>query len=262
MEVLLGSAALVGCTVLLCESLRWIIRRTLPKSLGLDLAMEVVSTLQLSCCTREMVLLGTTAGLKLWLSLSLTYLLTVLHCLTSRSATCNPCGSLDQWLRGLARGSGAALQVMAQFAGAALSWVLVPHLRSLRLSPLHELNVDCKTILHVPTLSGALVEMTCALSLFLILHLFPRVSDLLRPHVVALTITGIVYGGAPLSGAVFNPALALAFVFLCQGLTPLQYISVYWIGPLTGAFLSYMLLENVLPKFKPPKTTSTHVKRD
>ncbi|KAM5179578.1 aquaporin-11-like [Mantella aurantiaca] len=260
MELLLGSVAMFGCTVLLCELLRWILRRTVPAGLGLELAMEVVSTLQLCCCTREMALLGTRAGLQLWLSLTLTYLLTVLHCLTCQSATCNPCGSLDQWLRGLAQ--GIPLRVMAQFAGAALSRALVPHLWSLGLSPLHGLGEDCVSPLHVTPQSGALVEMTCALSLFLILHQLPHISAPLRPHAVAATITAIVYAGASLTGAVFNPTLAFAVVFLCHGNTYLQYILVYWIGPLTGTAISFFLLEIIFPKFKLPKASPERMKKD
>ncbi|XP_040195890.1 aquaporin-11-like [Rana temporaria] len=262
MELLLGSAAVVGCTVLLCELLRWIFRRAVPAGLGRDLAMEVVSTLQLCCCTRENVLLGTKVTFQLWQSLSLTYLLTVLHCATSQGATCNPCGSLDQWLRGLVRSSHTPLRVLAQFAGAALSRVLMPHFWSLGLSPLHLLDKDCESFLKITSLSGVLVEMTCSLSLFLILHLLPGVSAPLQPHVVATAITVIVYEGGPLTGAVFNPALAFAIVFWCHGNTHLQNIFVYWIGPLIGAAISFLLLEYILPKFRLTKVSSERMKKD
>ncbi|XP_018429907.1 PREDICTED: aquaporin-11-like, partial [Nanorana parkeri] len=193
LELLLGSAALVACTVLLCELLRWACHRSLPPGLGLELALEVVSTVQLCCCTLEMGLLCAKADLDLWLVLALIYLLTVLHCMTFQTATCNPCGSVNQWLRGLAPGSHTLLKVMVQFAGAGLSRVLMPHLWSLGLSPLHQLNKDCMSPLQVSPLSGALVEMTCALSMFLILYPLPRVSAPLQPHMAALTITGIAY---------------------------------------------------------------------
>ncbi|XP_073473950.1 aquaporin-11-like [Aquarana catesbeiana] len=257
LELLLGSAALVACTVLLCELLRWACHRIVPKGLGLELALEVVSTVQLCCCTLEVDLLCTKAEIELWLLLVLIYLLTVLHCLTFQGASCNPCGSVNQWLRGLAQGSQTVLKVMAQFAGAGLSWMLMPHLWSLRLSPLHQLGKDCESPLQVSPLSGALVEMACAISLFLILHPLPRVSAPLQPHMVALTITGIAYAGGPLTGAIFNPVLAFAVVFLCHGHSYLQYIIVYWLGPLIGMLLSFLVLEYMLPKLQPGR-----VKRD
>ncbi|KAM9319800.1 aquaporin-11 [Gastrophryne carolinensis] len=251
MELVLNSAALVGCVLLLCEFLRWVLQRTLRPGLVLELAMELVSTLQLCCVTQEMVILGTRAHLHLWHALTLTYVTTVLHCMTFRTAGCNPCGSVGQWLRGQVGAPHTLLRVMAQFAGAALSQVLMPHLWSLGLSPLHHLELqDCKSPLNVSLLSGALVEMSCTLSLFLILHHLPRVSEPLRPHAVALTITGIVYAGAPLTGAVFNPALAFAVFFPCIGNTYQQFMFVYWIGPLIGTVLSVLLLESMFPKHK------------
>ncbi|XP_075707479.1 aquaporin-11 [Rhinoderma darwinii] len=262
MHLLLGSVALVGCLVVLCELLRSVTRWKVRSGLAQDLLIEVVSTLQLSCCTREMVLLGTLGGIQPWLALTLTYLLTVLHCLTSQGATCNPCGSLEQWLRALAPGSHIILKVAAQFVGAALSRVLMPNLWLLGLSPLHEWDEGCRSPLNMAPWQGALVEMTCALSLFLALHFLPRVKSQYRPHVVALTITAIVYSGGPLTGAVFNPALAFAVVFLCQGNSLLQYIIVYWIGPIIGMVVSIVILERSIPKLRRDKAPQRHVKRD
>ncbi|XP_068120947.1 aquaporin-11-like [Hyperolius riggenbachi] len=250
-ELVLGSAALIIYTVFLCELLRWVCRRALPAGLGLDLALEVVCTVQLCCCTLEVDLLCTRTDAELWLALTLTYLLTVVHCTTFGSATCNPCGSMNQWLYGKVKASRAVLQVVAQFVAAGLSWVLMPHLWSLGVSPLHKMDKDCYSPLQVSYLTGALVEMACALSLFLTLQPLPRISEALQPHMIAVTITLIAYAGATLTGALFNPVLAFAVVFLCQGNTYLEYIFVYWIGPLIGTFISFLLLKYILPKFRP-----------
>ncbi|XP_075054700.1 aquaporin-11 [Mixophyes fleayi] len=255
----LGSAALLGCLLLLCELLRFVSRRILPPGQGRELALEAVATLQLSCCTRELILLGTVGNVESWLALTLTYLQVVLHCLTSRGATCNPCGSVHQWLRGLATGAQTCMRMGAQFVGAALSWVLMPGLWVLRLSPLHEMSGGCSNPMSVAPLSGALVEMTCALCLFLMLHYLPRVKTQIQPHVVALTITAIVYAGAHLTGAVFNPALAFPVVFMCHGSTLSQYIIVYCIAPLVGAVISILAVERGIPKLE---QTSTLPKRD
>ncbi|KAG9469531.1 hypothetical protein GDO78_020297 [Eleutherodactylus coqui] len=236
MHVLMGFAAMIGCMVGLCQLLRSVVRWKVRPGLAQNLLIEVVSTLQLGCCTREMILLATLGGIELWLAMTLTYLLTVLHCLTFQGATCNPCGSLELWLRALVPGSHMVLTVAAQFVGAALSRVLMPNIWQLELSPLHKWDVVCRSPLNVAPWQGALVEMTCALSLFLALHFLPRVKSEFRPHVVALTITAIVYTGGPRTGAVFNPALAYAAVFLCQGNSFLQYAAVYWIGPTIGEY--------------------------
>ncbi|XP_069825826.1 aquaporin-11 [Dendropsophus ebraccatus] len=262
MHLLLGSAAVVACTVLVCELLRSVTRWKVRPGLAQDLLLEVVCTLQLSCCTREMILLGTLGGIQLWLGLTLTYLLTVLHCLTSLGTACNPCGSLEQWLRALAPGLHLPLKVAAQFVGAALSRVLMPNIWLLRLSPLHEWDEGCRSPLTITPWQGALVEMTCALGLYLTLHFLPRVKSQYRPHVVAVTITAIVYLGAPRTGAVFNPALAFAVVFLCQGNSLLQYVIVYWIGPTIGMLISVLILERGVPRLRRDKAAPHRVKRD
>ncbi|XP_040282350.1 aquaporin-11 [Bufo gargarizans] len=260
MHLLLSSMALVGFTVAVCQLLRSVARWKVRSGLAQDLLVEVVSTLQLSCCTREMFLFGTLGGIQPWQGLALTYLLTVVHCLTFQGATCNPCGSLEQWLRAQSPGSHIILRVAAQFIGAALSRVLMPNIWLLGFSPLHEWKDGCRSPLNMAPWQGALVEMTCALSLFLAMHFLPRVKSQYRPHVVALTITAIVYEGGPRTGALFNPALAFAVVFLCQGNSLVQYILVYWVGPIIGTVVSIVILERCIPKLKRDKTS--HVKRD
>ncbi|XP_063807354.1 aquaporin-11 [Pseudophryne corroboree] len=262
MHLVLGSVALVGCALLICELLRWLSRRYLPSGQGQELALEAVGMLQMGCCTREMILLGSLGGLDTWLALTLTYLQVVLHCLTSRGATCNPCGSAQQWLCGRAPGAQTALRVGAQFAGAALSWVLMPRLWLLGLSPLHGVAGQCSNPMRVALVPGALVEMTCTLCLYLILHFLPQVKAQQQPQVVALTITGIVYAGAHLTGAVFNPALAFAVMFMCQGSTLSQYVTVYCIGPLIGMVLSILALERGIPKLGLARKSPKLPKRD
>ncbi|KAM4044281.1 aquaporin-11 [Anomaloglossus baeobatrachus] len=262
MHSLLGFVAVVGCIVALCEFLRLVTHSKVRPGLTHDLLIEVISTLQLSCCTREMVLLGTVGGIQPWLALSLTYLLTVLHCLTSQGATCNPCGSLEQWLRAQTPGLHIILRLGAQFVAAVLSQVLMPLIWLLRLSPLHEWREECRSPLNMAPWQGVLVEMTCALSLFLTLRFLPRVESRYRPHVVALTITAIVCAGGHLTGAVFNPALAFAVVFLCQGNSFLQYVTVYWIGPIIGMVASILILDHGIPKLRQYRASSHAVKRD
>ncbi|KAM3934775.1 aquaporin-11 isoform 1-T2 [Leptodactylus fuscus] len=262
LHLLMGSVALIGSTIVLCQLLRSVIRWKVKSDRAQDLLIEVVSTLQLCCCTREMVLLGTLGGIQQWLGLTLTYLLTVLHCATFQGATCNPCGSLEQWLRAQSPGRYIIQKLAAQFVAAVLSRVLMPNIWLLRLSPLHQWDVVCWSPLNMPPWQGALVEMTCALSLFLAVHFLPQVKPQYRYHVVALTITAIVYAGAPLTGAVFNPALAFAVVFLCQGNSLLQYVAVYWIGPIIGMVVSVVILERGIPKLRRDKVSPRHVKRD
>ena len=43
-----------------------------------------------------------------------------------------------------------------------------------------------------------------------------------------------LFTGGSISGAVFNPVLALSIQFPCSGNTFLEYCFVYWLGPLLG----------------------------
>ncbi|CAH2225609.1 aquaporin-11-like [Pelobates cultripes] len=248
MEVLWGSALLMAVIVLLCEGLRSLLPRKLH-GLHLELAFEAVSTVQLCCCTWELVLLGVRGGLDPLLSLGLTYLMTVIHCLSLRAA-CNPCGSLQLWLRKEASGVDTTLRLVAQFAGAALSRLVMPFFWKLRLSHLHEdwKAEDFRSPLSIGPLSGAGVEMLSALCLLILLRNLGKVEEQFRPHVVAMLITGLVYAGGHLTGAVFNPALAFSVLLSCEGNTFLEYAFVYWLGPVIGLILSILLLDGCIPK--------------
>ncbi|KAM8977683.1 aquaporin-11 [Pelodytes ibericus] len=253
MEVMWGSALVVASTVLLCELLRTVCRMKLKPGLPQQLLFEVISTFQLCCCVRELALLGSKGGLDPLLSLGFTYLQTILHCLTAQAA-CSPCGSLQQWLLGDSPAEDTLLLIGAQFLGAELSRVAMPALWTLSLSPMHERGDEgCSSPLHVIPLYGAGVEMLCTVCLILLLSKLDRVKDHYRPHLVALLITGLVYAGGHLTGAVFNPALALSIVFSCEGSTLLQYIFVYWIGPVIGVIVSILLINGGIPILAPEK---------
>lgn len=253
MEVLWGSALLVAVTVLLCEGARIVCRRKLRPGLALELAFEAVSTLQLCCCVRELALLGSRGDLDPALGLGLTYLFTVLQSFTAQAA-CNPCSSLQLWLRGEATGEDTALRVGAQFVGAQVSRMAMPALWAFGLSPLHlegAQETECESPLSIDPLSGACFEMFCALCLFILLRNLDRLEAQLRPHLVAMLITSLVYAGGHLTGAVFNPALAFSLLFSCEGNSLLEYIFVYWLGPVIGLILSILLLDGRIAIFSP-----------
>ncbi|KAM4796149.1 aquaporin-11 [Rhinophrynus dorsalis] len=254
MPVLYLSLLVVVAVVLLCELLRALCRARLQAGVQQELALEVVCTLQLCCCIREAVLLGTAGGLEPSLCLTITYLLTVLHCLTSAPAVCNPCGSLHRWLRMEESALLTSLRLCAQFLAAGLSRLLMPVVWSLELSPLHGRQAaSCISgPLRTSVLPGAGVELLCALCLYVLLHYLHRVKPVYQPHLVALLITTLVYLGGHLTGAVFNPALAFSVLFHCEGNTFSEYAVVYWAGPVIGMILSVFLFDRCIPRFKGP----------
>ncbi|XP_049470410.1 aquaporin-12B-like [Panthera uncia] len=52
----------------------------------------------------------------------------------------------------------------------------------------------------------------------------------------------------PFTSAFFNPALATWATFHCSGHTLLEYMQVYWLGPLTGMVLAVLLYHGRLPR--------------
>ncbi|XP_053564660.1 aquaporin-11 [Bombina bombina] len=254
MEVLWGSALFVAAVVLVCEAARSVLRG--------ELLTEVVSTLQLCCCVSELALLGAEGGLSPSLGLGLTYLFTIIHSSTARAA-CNPCGSLQPWLRNQAPARNTAMRVGAQFVGSALSYVVMPAVWGAGLIPLHRTwSGVCRSPLHTSLLSGAAVEMLCTLGLFALLHRLDQVKAPYRVHAVALLITAMVLAGGHLTGAVFNPALAFSLVFNCVGNTFFEYAFVYWLGPLVGLVVSLLLFDGSIPKLKGSVPTEYRLKRD
>ena len=57
----------------------------------------------------------------------------------------------------------------------------------------------------------------------------------LAPVAIGVVLMTVVYAGAPVSGAHYNPAVTLA---LClRGSAPVHVLAVYWIFQILGAFL-------------------------
>ncbi|KAE8627879.1 hypothetical protein XENTR_v10007200 [Xenopus tropicalis] len=247
-SALWGSALLVLGIVLQCEALRAVSGKGLRDGLPKELLREVICTFQLCCCVREQALLGWEGALTPRLGLTLTFLLSLLHGLTAR-AVCNPSGSLERYLRGEEAAPQSCLRLCAQFLGAWLSRLAMPCYWLLGLSPLHGPQAShCpRSPLQVALLPGAGVELLCSLGMFCLLRHLPRLPPPFRVQTAALAITGLVWLGGSLTGAVFNPALAYALLFHCEGNTFPEYALVYWAGPVTGMLLSVLLCDTSVP---------------
>ncbi|OCT96364.1 aquaporin-11 [Xenopus laevis] len=243
-----GSAVLVAGIVLQCEALRAVSGKLLRDGLPRELVLELISTFQLCCCVREQALLGWEGALSPHLGLTLTFLLCLLHGLTAR-AVCNPSGSLERYVRGQEGALRSCLRLCAQFLGAWMSRLSMPSYWLLGLSPLHSprASLCLRSPLHVTLLPGAGVEMLCSLGMFCLLQQLPRLPPPLRIHSAALAITGLVWLGGSLTGAVFNPALAYSLLFHCEGNTFPEYVFVYWLGPVVGMLLSVLLCDTSVP---------------
>ncbi|XP_069496088.1 aquaporin-11 isoform X2 [Ambystoma mexicanum] len=244
MEGALPSLLLLCGTVLACVVARRGLRAGSP-------ALELVCAFQLCACTHELWLLGVVGRVPPALSLSLTYTLTVVYGWTCTGALLNPTGALQQLLSGVASGKDTVWTLGAQLlAGtAARLWALV--LRALPISALHgRAGAGCSSSLRTGLWHGAGVELACAFSVHCAVRLLPTARAPLRPHLLALVITVLVYTAGQLTGAMFNPALAFSLNFFCQGSSFTDNVVVYWVGPIAGMILSVGLFDHLIPAIK------------
>ncbi|RVE64186.1 hypothetical protein OJAV_G00143600 [Oryzias javanicus] len=250
MADLWASVAVLCAAVLLCEALRRAAARV-PAGAGRPYLLEAVSTFQLCCCTHELKLLGEMAQPEPALGLTLTYMMTVVHVLTFREATCNPAAALEKVCRGTSTLKAAARVVACQFGAAFAARYFARSVWSLGLSDSHvrhqKFGFRCFDPLGGTLLEAAGAELACAFAFQAVVMHAHKVDEKLRVHVIAGVVTAAVYAAGNLSGAVFNPVLAFSVQFPCSGHSYLEYCFVYWLGPALGMASCILLFEKILP---------------
>ncbi|XP_057676782.1 aquaporin-11 [Corythoichthys intestinalis] len=244
------SVSALAVAVLLSELLRRAAARSLRGVAG-ALALEAASTFQLCCCTHELKLLGNAGLMEPAYGLTLGYAVTVVHLLSFRGASCNPCGVVERACRGTCRGSAALALVAGQFGAALAARYAAASVWSLGLAEHHvqqgRFGFRCFDPLGGTVLEAAAVELACAFAVQTAALHIHKVDDKLRVHVIAALITALAYAGGNISGAVFNPVLAFSINFPCSGHTYLDYCFIYWLGPALGVAGCILLFEKILP---------------
>ncbi|XP_043996961.1 aquaporin-11 [Gambusia affinis] len=244
------SLGVLAAAVLLCEATRRAAARFLPGVCWIYL-LEAASTFQLCCCTQELKLLAESVRLDLSISLTLTYVVTVVHLSTFREATCNPAAALERVCRGTASGRAAALLIAVQLGAAVAARSFAASVWSLGLSDMHrqhqKFGFRCFDPLGGTVLEAAAVELACAFAVQATAMHIHKLEEKLRVHFFAAVITALVYTGGSISGAVFNPALAFSVQFPCSGHTFLEYCFIYWLGPTLGMASCILLFEKIVP---------------
>ncbi|NXM78019.1 AQP11 protein, partial [Serilophus lunatus] len=200
--------------------------------------VEMLGTFQICACTNELSLLGN-AEPKPHTALTLTYGFTVLHGLTLAGSTCNPCGTLQpMWAGGTTLGMGG-LRIAAQFVAAVLARAFMHFVWSLELAEPHlgALSQGCSSPMQTTEVQAFCIELLFSVVFQLAVLRAESVTPKYRVHLIALLITMLVYAGGNLTGAIFNPALALSLHADCFYDGFLSYSLVYWIAPSLGKFL-------------------------
>ncbi|XP_055443110.1 aquaporin-12B-like [Bubalus kerabau] len=243
-------------TFALCQASRRAAKALLPGGAYAHFAREAAGAAQLGACCLEMrmlVELGPWAGgFGPDLLLTLVFLLLLVHGATLDGASANPTVSLQRFLLAEASLPGTLLELAAQALGMQAAGALTRLYWAWGLSDLHVLqslmDPHCSSALRTAAPHGALLEGSCAFLLHLALLRLQGSRAIHRALAVALLLTAAACTAGPLTSAFLNPALAASVTFRCSGHSLLEYVQVYWLGPVTGMLLAVLLYHGRLPR--------------
>ncbi|XP_029792016.1 aquaporin-12-like [Suricata suricatta] len=243
-------------TFILCQAARRACKALLPAGAYASFAREAVAAAQLAACCLEMRML---AELGPWargfgpdLLLTLLFLLFLAHGATCDGASANPTVSLQELLLAEASAPRTLLKLAAQALGVRAACALTRLYWACELCDLHVLqnlmDAHCSSALRTPVPHGALLEGACTFFLHLALLRLRNSLPAFRVPAVALLAAVLAHTAGPFTSAFCNPALATWVTFHCSGHTLLEYVQVYWLGPLAGMVLAVLLYHGRLPR--------------
>ncbi|XP_015332862.1 aquaporin-11 isoform X1 [Marmota marmota marmota] len=228
---------------------RVIARQQLHRPLAHAFALEFLATFQLCCCTHELQLLGAQDSAHPTWTLTLIYFFSLVHGLTLVGTSGNPCGVMMQMMLGGMSPEMGAVRLSSQLVSALCSRYCVSALWNLGLTKYHfsERNLACKNPIDSDLPQAIITEVVCSFIFHSALLQFQEVRTKLRIHLLAALITFLAYAGGSLTGAIFNPALALSLHFMCFDEAFPQFFIVYWLAPSIGILLMILMFSFFLP---------------
>ncbi|KAI4549914.1 hypothetical protein MG293_002244 [Ovis ammon polii] len=242
-------------TFALCQVVRRAAKALLPGGTYAHFAREAAGTAQLGACCLEMrmlVELGPWAlGFGPDLLLTLVFLLLLVHGATLDGASANPTVSLQRFLLAEASLPSTLLELVAQALGVQAAGALTRLYWAWGLSDLHVLqslmDPHCSSALRTAAPHGALLEGSCAFLLHLALLRLQGSRAVHRAPAMALLLTAAAGTAGPLTSAFLNPTLAASVTFRCSGHSLLEYLQVYWLGPVTACQASLSITSSHSP---------------
>ncbi|XP_077723304.1 aquaporin-11 isoform X1 [Canis aureus] len=244
------SLGLMLSLVLLMGLARVVTRQRLHRfMMAHTFVLEFLATFQLCCCTHELQLLSEQEPVHPTWPLTLTYFFSLVHGLTLVGTSTNPCGVMMQMLLGGMSPETGAIRLLAQLIGALCSRYCISALWGLGLTKYHlnERTFACRNPIQVDLPKAVVTEAICSFIFHSALLHFQEIRTKLRIHLLAALITFLVYAGGSLTGAVFNPALALSLHFTCFDEAFLRFFIVYWLAPSLGILLMILMFSFFLP---------------
>ncbi|XP_061095013.1 aquaporin 12 [Conger conger] len=180
------------------------------------------------------------------------FLTLLVHGLISPGATGNPAVTATSFLTRDSAASGAVSGLAGQFLGAFLARLLTLYYWSLELTDMHMIknmmSQECSPALRSSVPQGAFTEGVCALNFHLLYMNVRHRTALLRVPLVAAMLTFFNYAASGVTSGFSNPSLAYALTFQCPGFTMVEYMTVYWLGPLVGMIVALFLYLGNIPR--------------
>ncbi|XP_004466326.1 aquaporin-11 [Dasypus novemcinctus] len=243
------SLALMLSVVLFMGLARVRAGRRLHRPVVSAFVLEFLATFQLCCCTHELQLLGEQDSAHPTWHLTLIYFFSLVHGLTLVGTASNPCGVMMQMMLGGMAPETGAVTLLAQLMSALCSRYCMSALWRLGLTKYHisERSYACRNPIHVDLLKAVIVETICSFIFHSAVLHSQEVPAKPRIHLLAALITFLVYAGGSLTGAVFNPALALSLHFKCFDEAFPRFFIVYWLAPSLGILLMVLMFSLFLP---------------
>nr|XP_048291068.1 aquaporin-11 [Myodes glareolus] len=253
-----ASLGLMLLVVLLMGLARVIARRQRHRPTAHAFVLEFLATFQLCCCTHELQLLSEQEPAHPTWTLTLIYFFSLVHGLTLVGTASNPCGVMMQMILGGMSPESGAVRLLAQLVSALCSRYCVSALWSLSLTKYHfnERSLACKNPIHTDMSKAIITEAICSFIFHSALLHFQEVRAKFSIHLLAALITFLAYAGGSLTGALFNPALALSLHFPCFEESFNQFFVVYWIAPSLGVLLMILTFSFFLPWLHNNQTTN------
>ncbi|XP_007490966.1 aquaporin-11 [Monodelphis domestica] len=235
--------------VLLTGLMRVTFRRRVFSTVTRTFVAELLATFQLCCCSHELQVLVELGPSNPSWPLTIIYFLSLVHGLTLVGAVSNPCGVLEQLALEQMPVGMSILKILAQMLGAWFSRTFMLWIWKMGISKWHypERALKCTNPIHIALPEAFLVEMFCSFIFHSTMMHFQEIRLKFRIHLQAALITFLVFAGGSLTGAVFNPVLALSLHFQCFQNLFYNYFIVYCLGPSLGIMLMVLMFSHFLP---------------
>ncbi|KAK6739965.1 hypothetical protein RB195_008441 [Necator americanus] len=244
MRVWVASLVFYAFVFAICELLRYIIVRLLPKRLSTELLLEFVGTLQICTPMFDVNTVLDTYGL-FGVFVEIT-IIELANCYYQRDAVANPCPIVTSCYRRSKAVRRAVAVFVTQMAAAYLSYFLARSFWKLGIHPVHsELLAaeHCTADLTIAVTTGCLIEGGATF----IGKAFEKYSsdyfeDSWTSSVASCIFSGFLCAlGINYTGMYANPLVAWACTFNCEGLTHVGHLMVYWLSPLIGWYLAELM---------------------